>query len=358
MVALDGMVDLHIELMNAADPTAPEDLLGLYAAADAVDRPWHPGWPSSLVRTLATHGWDDAPEQFFLGRAGDGTLVAAGSVFMPDRENRHTALVEARVHPDHRRRGLGSSFYEHLERLAAEANRTTLFTFGADSSSVRGFAENRRYALGSVGMTRQVDLSDVSAQQVEAAYDEAATVASRDYELVRIRGAMPQDLLDAYVDAVAAINDAPLDDLALDDEVHDGGRIRQYERCQELSGYRLYRVLARHRVSGAIAGHTVVAVRGDRPQLGDQHDTTVVGAHRGHRLGLLLKADMMRWLRRVQPALETIGTQNAASNDHMIAVNERLGYRVLGRSLEFQRDDAPARLAASSQGAGRVTGTA
>jgi hypothetical protein len=102
-------------------------------------------------------------------------------------------------------------------------------------------------------------------------------------------------------------------------------------------------VLARHRVSGAIAGHTVVAVRGDRPQVGDQHDTTVVGAHRGHRLGLLLKADMMRWLRRVEPALETIGTQNAASNDHMIAVNERLGYRVLGRSLEFQRDDAPAR---------------
>jgi len=148
VVTLDGMVDLHIELMNAADPTAPEDLLGLYAAADAVDRPWHPGWPSSLVRTLATHGWDDAPEQFFLGRAGDGTLVAAGSVFMPDRENRHTALVEARVHPDHRRRGLGSSFYEHLERLAAEANRTTLFTFGADSSSVRGFArtEGMRWA--------------------------------------------------------------------------------------------------------------------------------------------------------------------------------------------------------------------
>ena len=67
---------------------------------------------------------------------------------------------------------------------------------------------------------------------------------------------------------------------------------------------------------------------------------------------------MMRWLRDVEPDLETIGTQNAASNDHMIAVNERLGYRVLGRSVEFQRDDASPRLAASSHGAGRVTGTA
>jgi GNAT superfamily N-acetyltransferase/RimJ/RimL family protein N-acetyltransferase len=352
------MVDLRIEPMDAADPTAPEDLLALYAKADAVDRPWHPGWPASLVRTLATHGWDDAPEQFFLGRDQSGRLFAAGSVFLPGRENRHTAIIEARVDPDHRRRGLGSAFYDHLERLAAEADRTTLFTFGPDSPSVRSFAESRGYALGSVGMSRQVDLREVSLEQVEAAHAEAAAVAGNDYELIRLYGAMPEDLLDAYVAAVAAINDAPLDDLVLDDEVHDAGRIRQYERCQELSGYRLYRVLARHRASGAIAGHTVVAVRGDRPQLGDQHDTTVVGAHRGHRLGLLLKADMMRWLHEVEPDLETIDTQNAASNVHMIAVNERLGYRVLGRSLEFQRDSAAERLAASSQGAGRVTGTA
>jgi RimJ/RimL family protein N-acetyltransferase len=34
---------------------------------------------------------------------------------------------------------------------------------------------------------------------------------------------------------------------------------------------------------------------------------------------------MMRWLREVEPDLETIGTHNAASNEHMIAVNERLG---------------------------------
>jgi GNAT superfamily N-acetyltransferase/RimJ/RimL family protein N-acetyltransferase len=352
------MVDLRIEPMDAADPAALNDLLALYAKADAVDRPWHPGWPASLVRTLATHGWDDVPEQFFLGRDASGTLVAAGSVFLPERENRHTAIIEARVHPDHRRRGLGSALYDHLEGLAAEGDRTSLVTFGPDSASVRGFAEGRGYALGSVGMSRPVDLRQVSVEEIEAAYAEAAVVVGDDYDLIRLPGAMPEDLLEAYVDAVAAINDAPLDDLALDDEVHDAGRIRQYERCQELSGYRLYRVLARHRASGAIAGHTVVAVCGDRPQLGDQHDTTVVGAHRGHRLGLLLKADMMRWLRDVEPDLETIGTQNAASNDHMIAVNERLGYRVLGRSLEFQRDEAQGRLAASSQRAGRVTGTA
>jgi RimJ/RimL family protein N-acetyltransferase len=211
--------------------------------------------------------------------------------------------------------------------------------------------------LASVGFTRRVDLGEVTAPAVQAAFDEAEAHAAA-YELVRLVGPMPDTLIDAYVDAVSAINDAPLDDLVLEDEVHNVDRIRQYERAQLLSGHRLYRVLARHRGTGEIAGHTVVAVEGDRPHLGHQHDTTVVGAHRGHRLGLLLKADMMRWLREKELALRTIDTQNAGSNAYMIAVNERLGYRVMGRTMEFQRDVAPTAGHASSLRAGTVTGTA
>jgi RimJ/RimL family protein N-acetyltransferase len=75
----------------------------------------------------------------------------------------------------------------------------------------------------------------------------------------------------------------------------------------------------------------------ESPSHGHQHDTSVVRGHRGHRLGLLLKADMMRWLADAEPQLETIDTWNAESNAHMIAVNERLGYRALGRTLQYQR---------------------
>jgi GNAT superfamily N-acetyltransferase len=102
-------------------------------------------------------------------------------------------------------------------------------------------------------------------------------------------------------------------------------------------GHRLYRLVARHRASGELAGQTVVAVDGERPELGEQHDTSVVAAHRGHRLGALLKLEMLRWLSEAEPQLREIDTWNAESNDHMIGVNEVLGYRVLGRVLDFQR---------------------
>ena len=142
-------------------------------------------------------------------------------------------------------------------------------------------------------------------------------------------------------EATAAINDAPLDDLEIEDEVFTAERIRAYEQAQLASGYRVYRIVARHRDSGELAGLTVVTVDSEDPRIGDQHDTSVVRSHRGHRLGQLLKADMMRWLAEVEPQLETVDTFNAESNDHMVAVNERLGYRVMGRELQFQDHICP-----------------
>ena len=46
---------------------------------------------------------------------------------------------------------------------------------------------------------------------------------------------------------------------------------------------------------------------------------------------------MNLWLRDEQPQLVTIDTWNAESNEHMIGVNELLGYRAMGREIEYQR---------------------
>ncbi|MDX6302180.1 MAG: hypothetical protein QOF53_3394 [Nocardioidaceae bacterium] len=86
--------------------------------------------------------------------------------------------------------------------------------------------------------------------------------------------------------------------------------------------------------------------RGDRLYrlVARQHDTAVARAHRGHRLGLLLKAGMLLWPAEAEPQIETMDTHNAESNDHMISVNEALGYRVMARAVEFQGSlDAPGR---------------
>jgi RimJ/RimL family protein N-acetyltransferase len=56
----------------------------------------------------------------------------------------------------------------------------------------------------------------------------------------------------------------------------------------------------------------------------------VARPHRGHRLGLLVKAAMLQWLTGAEPRLRKVATFNAASNRHMIAINEELGFEVSG----------------------------
>ena len=165
----------------------------------------------------------------------------------------------------------------------------------------------------------------------------AALEHAREYELLSLTGVTPDDMVAAIVELTAAINDAPTDDLDVEDEVFSPERLRAFEQTQVVFGRRIYRVVARHVPTGALAGHTIIAIDEEFPWFALQYDTSVVRAHRGHRLGLLLKIEMLRWLGDVEPQLRVLDTWNAASNAHMIAVNEQLGYRVLRQGLEWQR---------------------
>jgi GNAT superfamily N-acetyltransferase len=139
------MTRLRIDPLDLADPLDAQRVSEVFARADAVDRPWHPGYPAAEIQVLATHGWDGDPELFFLGRDSEGSLVAAGSLLLPTRDNLKAALVDVRVVPDHRRQRVGSMFYDHLEDVAAAAGRTRFFTGGPESDAGRRFAESRGY---------------------------------------------------------------------------------------------------------------------------------------------------------------------------------------------------------------------
>ncbi len=304
-------------------------------AMNHVDAPWSIDDTVTRRRNMLRHGWDGEPGQAFVGTIDD-TVVCLGQYDTSEWDNTHLAWLEVGTHPDHRGRGYGSEMLEHLMERARGEGRTSVGMDGWDGERALRFAKRHGFERKSQAINRRMAVADLSEADVRAMHEEAVAAAS-DYELQRLFGPSPSSMLDSLAEMTSAINDAPLDALEIEDEVFTGERIRRYEEAQQLSGNRIYRVLARHRGTGQLAGHSVVAVESERPQIGHQHDTSVVRAHRGHRLGLLLKAEMVLWLREAEPALETIDTWNAESNDHMIAVNEQLRYRVLGRGLQFQR---------------------
>jgi RimJ/RimL family protein N-acetyltransferase len=287
------------------------------AAINAVDCPWEPVLTLHRQEMEMRHSWDDEPGRWFLAYAGDEP-VGLASLHTSDYDNLEMAWLQVRVVPAHRRRGHGTAILKHVESLAVDLGRPLFHVADWDTAATHAFALAHGYERRSAEIRHE------------------ALASAGDYELLRIEGYTPDALLPAVAALTEAINDAPLDDLEWEDEVYSPERVRAYERAQIESGHRFRRVIARHRRTGELAGHSDVVVDGEQPYA-EQHDTSVTAAHRGHRLGLLLKTEMLLWLTDAEPALERIYTWNAESNDHMIGVNERLGYRVLGRAAEFQR---------------------
>ena len=301
----------------------------------AADTPWVHPTTIEEARGNLKHGWEDDPFTAWLGEV-DGSVVGIAEYAVIRWDNHHLALAEVSVRPACRRRGHGSALLERMVDKAREDGKTTILIEAFDLPAVRPFALRHGFEIGSTDLARRLLPGELDPERLAALRREAEPYAS-DYEIVRRLGASPADELEAIAGMAAAINDAPIDDLDIEDEVFSPERVRAYEHAQMARGYLLHRVFARHRETGELAGHTVVVVSGERPEIAEQHDTSVVRAHRGHRLGLLLKVDMLQWLAETQPQIATIDTWNAASNDHMIGVNEVLGHRVMARGYEMQR---------------------
>jgi hypothetical protein len=126
-------------------------------------------------------------------------------------------------------------------------------------------------------------------------------------------------VLNAYADAPH--------DAGVEAGAWDADRVRERSDApMQAMGVRRYSIAAVHDASGEMAAMTWVAVEPDDPRWGHQGLTAVTGPHRGHRLGLLLKATMLEWLAEAEPAVDLVETGNASANKHMIAVNDALGF--------------------------------
>jgi GNAT superfamily N-acetyltransferase len=315
------------------------DVAGAVAVLEAsrlADYPHQLGPTVSWFTARLRHGWDGDPPTAGLARDGRGRVVGIVEVSLPRWDNTHAGWVDVTVDPVSRGQGIGRRMFEEgVDRIQA-AGRTLLLSESFDLSPGVGFLKAMGLDRASDVVQRRQDLLTTDPPGLAQTYADAER-RTGDYELLRLPGPVPDELLADVVAMTAAINDAPIDDLDIEDEVFSPGRIRAFETSQRAYRRRTYRLVAREQRTGELAGHTQVAVETDRPWFGAQLDTSVLRAHRGRRLGLLLKIAMMRWLADVEPQLLLLDTWNAASNAHMIRVNEALGYRVVATAAEWQR---------------------
>jgi ribosomal protein S18 acetylase RimI-like enzyme/RimJ/RimL family protein N-acetyltransferase len=267
-------------------------------------------------------GW--APGQEVLVALAPG--VGAAFAELPGDANLDRVSVEAYVLPEHRRRGHGRRLLAAVTAAAGRRGRTAVEATWPEGGP--GDA-----AASRLGALRRVQVERVSAWEsspqtlavAEAARREATSHAA-DYELVAWEGRTPPDLVEGFGAALAAMADAPTGDSTWQHPPADAGAVHRRDDFVAAARLRHHVVAAVHPPTGAIAGFTDIVVWPGHHR-GEQWDTGVGRAHRGHHLGLLVKAEMALRLAELEPALRHLHTWNAEENRHMLAVNDRLGWR-------------------------------
>lgn len=282
----------------------------------------------TLMLGLTVGSGEPEDQQILMARE-DGRLVGWARATEPRREYTDSVFVAGCVAPDRQGRGIGRTL---LDAVWAGTDRTRLRTRawagtpGTEVLPIWGFEASHTHAV------RRLVLDEPDPGW--PALRREAEAAAADYELVRRVGPTPEADLAEMVVLREAINDAPD---ALEFESYPTERIAAYEQALAQRRQTQYAVLARHRGTGEPAGITLCCVDEFSPAVAHQEDTSVVRAHRGHKLGLLLKLDMIAWLREERPEVTATETWNDVTNHHMIAVNERLGMRLAARNTAFSR---------------------
>ena len=316
-------------------------------------------------------------------------VVGIARLTMPLSDNTHIAMLEITVRPEHRRRGIGNALWQAAEERIRAAGRTHVlvdtshpghFPSGAaapaqaagragavapgepvdspqaattaqpaqSSEQVQApgavvashggpngdtghpgatFAMARGFVLAQVER-HSVQPLPIDPKTVATLRADAAAVAGEDYELISWTGPVPRERLGQIVTLRQAMStDIPLGDMDLHAEAWDGERVRREEQVRARWGRQSLTAAVCHVPSGDLAGYTEIHLEESRPQVAYQENTVVLRRHRGHRLGMLLKAANLTRLQAQAPAVRRVHTWNADENEHMLAINTALGYR-------------------------------
>jgi GNAT superfamily N-acetyltransferase len=299
-----------------------------YLAAHQADRPGEGYLGPAAFRHMVTVGWQPSVRQEpWLATNSDGSITGWYILYLPERENQHRASLNLTVDPMWRRRGTGNALLRHATERAVSDGRTTLTGTAVDGGSGEFFA---RAAGASPGLIDQCRVQDLTTLPPLATLRADTKRAAAGYSTVSWTGPVPEQYLDGAAAVFNAFGDAP----------HDAGyqpsqwtaqRVREeLNESRSRTPDKNFVVAALCDQTAEMAAMTEVFTDPEVREWGSQGVTAVARDHRGHRLGLLVKLAMLDLLTEEAPDLKRIQTWNAAVNEHMLAVNEILGYTPAG----------------------------
>jgi GNAT superfamily N-acetyltransferase len=296
---------------------------------------------------------ENQPTRLFVARDGSA-IVGVARYELESGEDPQTVWMLIDVPPEHRGRGIGRALSEWLESVAhTDAVRKAIVY--SPSADLPGARVSALSGAGSVAAedrsVRALQRSGFRLEQVirasrlalpidvAPALAEATARSGREYRLHYWIDHTPE----RWLDDIALFNtrmstDDPSAGLEEPEDVWTRGRVVESETQLAGTGRSTLFAAVEDIPSGHLVGFTTLSVPPEAPRAVAQMDTIVLGEHRGHRLGLLLKLANLDHLARERPGHPAVVTFNAEENRYMLDVNEAVGFVAIGYEGGWRKD--------------------
>ncbi len=278
---------------------------------------------------------------------GPADVVGRAAAELQRRGNDHMIAGESIiVTPRTRGQGIGRALSQAVDHVARTAGRTTILAWasvdptGPDARSIAdptgkihispdepgvSFAVAHGYQLAQAERHSVQPLPVPDAVLTPALDQRRAREAG--YELVQYEGPTPEPYLESVARLYEAMaTDPPLGDVDWRPETWDSEGVRNLDEIIG-RGRRVFTSAVRHTATGDLVGFTQLKGPILKPEVAYQENTVVLKGHRGHGLGMLIKAANCAFISTERPSTRRVHTWNADENDYMLAINTALGYR-------------------------------
>lgn len=243
-----------------------------------------------------------------------------------------TVEVEIAVAAEHRRRGVGSRLLEVAIQRAQQAGRQVLSGSDLTGDPVTGESAGTAFARSRGFVRKHAELHQVLELPIVIAEKPVAG-----YEIVQWREHTPDEWLEQFADLQTGMSeDVPAGERTTETLHWTPELIRDAEARRIAQGRFTYATAAVHTASGELAAYTQMGGTPETPDRLSQYDTYVRRSHRGHGLGLAVKAPNLRALQEGVARPAVLHTWNAPENTPMIAVNNKLGFRPVAQRTNWE----------------------
>ena len=341
--ALFGLASSAVDIRVIDDVALKDDALmrefyDLDRRSELHGRPHSPHW--DFEEFLGAIRSPDSGEraEFFAAYDGD-RMVGTAILFSFLLDNTEKAWADINVDVPERRRGVGRALVEHVEQLVRADGRTILLAAAhlpfddREDHGYRRFAEACGFELSNYEVTRHLALP-VPDERIQEWIDDAAP-AHEGYTIETFVGAVPDDLVDSLCLLLGQLAvDAPTGAVDFEEEAMTPQRYAEMVAATDGDGSDAVRD-GRPDPRPQVVAQSTLAVSLKENTTVYQWGTFVHREHRGHRLGLATKAVNLRAVQAARDDLTLVTTQNGETNDYMVSINERIGFRPIEVHAEF-----------------------